>query len=98
MEPFCSMHLGLKCQLGGLWAQPPCKPVKLESTKEKKKKKRGEQDGRGAGGCGVHLSPWIHQEYTFRHRGTCRTPAESGQEHLPREKNIQNHAKLEVKP
>ena len=40
MEPFCSMHLGLKCQLGGLWAQPPCKPVKLESTKEKKKKKR----------------------------------------------------------
>ena len=21
-----------------------------------------ENDGRGAGGCGVHLSPWIHQE------------------------------------
>ena len=29
MEPFCSMHLGLKCQLGGLWAQPPCKPGNL---------------------------------------------------------------------
>ena len=45
MEPFCSMHLGLMCQgsnMGGLWAQPPYKPVKLESTKEEKKKKRGE--------------------------------------------------------
>ena len=28
------------------------------------------------GGCGVHLSPWMHQEYTFRHR----TQAESRQE------------------
>jgi len=27
-----------------------------------------EQDGRGVGGHGIHLSPWIHQEYTFRHR------------------------------
>ena len=27
-----------------------------------------EQDGRGVGGCGVHLPPQIHQEYTFRHR------------------------------
>ena len=26
----------------------------------------GEQDGRGVGGHGVHLSPWIHQEYTFK--------------------------------
>ena len=41
-----------------------------------------EQDGRGAGGHGVHLSPWIHQEYTFRHRSACRMPAESGQEYL----------------
>ena len=41
-----------------------------------------EQDGRGVGGCGAHLSPWIHQEYTFRHRSACRTPAESGQEYL----------------
>ena len=40
-----------------------------------------EQDG-GAGGRGVHLSPRIHKEYTFRHRSECRTPAESGQEYL----------------
>ena len=36
-----------------------------------------EQDGRGVGGRGEHLSPRIHQEYTFRHRSACRTPAES---------------------
>ena len=27
-------------------------------------------------------SPQIHQEYPFRHRSACRTPAESGQEYL----------------
>ena len=42
----------------------------------------GEQDGRGIGGRGVHLFPWIHQEYTFRHRSAGRTPAESRQEYL----------------
>ena len=42
----------------------------------------GEQDGGGVGGLGVHLSPWIHQECTFRHRNACRTPVESGQEYL----------------
>ena len=41
-----------------------------------------EQDGRGVGGCGVHLSPWIHQEYTLRHRSACEKTAESGQEYL----------------
>ena len=41
-----------------------------------------EQDGRGVGGRGVHLSPRIPQEYTFRHRSACRRPAKSGQEHL----------------
>ena len=41
-----------------------------------------EQDDGGVGGHGVHLSPQIHQEYTFRHRSACRTPAESGQEYL----------------
>ena len=41
-----------------------------------------EQDGGGVGGHGVHLSPWIHQEHTLRHRSACRTPAESGQEDL----------------
>ena len=49
---------------------------------------RREQDDRGAGGRGVHLSPWIHQEYTFRHRSARRTPVESGQEYVPKEKNI----------
>ena len=31
---------------------------------------------------GVHLSPRIHQAYTFRHRSACRTPVESGQEYM----------------
>ena len=52
----------------------------------------GEQDGEGVGGCGVHLSPWIHQEYTFRHRSACRTPANSGEEGLTSGKEcIQPH-------
>ena len=42
----------------------------------------GEQDGRGVGRRGVHPSPRIHQEYTFRHRSACRTPAESRQAYL----------------
>ena len=42
----------------------------------------GEQDGGGVDGRRVHLSPQIHQEYTFRHRSACRTPAESRQEDL----------------
>ena len=41
-----------------------------------------------------YISPRIHQEYTFRHRSACRTPAESGQESLTSVKNIQTHAKL----
>ena len=41
-----------------------------------------EQDGGGVGGHGVHLSPVIHQEYTFTLRSACRTPAESRQEYL----------------
>ena len=45
-------------------------------------KKKGEQDGGGVGGRGVYLSPWIHQEYTFRRKSACRTPAESGQVYL----------------
>ena len=36
-----------------------------------------EQDGGGVGEHRVHLSPWIQQEYTFRHRSACRTPAEN---------------------
>ena len=53
-----------------------------------------EQDGGGVGGRGVHLSPQIHQEYTFRHISACRTPAESGQEYLTSGKEYINHAKL----
>ena len=37
-----------------------------------------EQGGGGVGGRGVRLSPWIHQEYTFR----LRKRAESRQEYL----------------
>ena len=44
--------------------------------------KIGEQGSGGVGGCGEHLSPWIHQEYTFRYR----KPAESRQEYLTRGK------------
>ena len=44
------------------------------------------EDGRGVGGHGVHLSPWIRQEYTFIHNSICRTPAESSQENLTRGK------------
>ena len=42
----------------------------------------GEQDGRGVGECGIHLSLRIHQEHTFKHRSACRTPAENRQEYL----------------
>ena len=42
----------------------------------------GEQDGGGVGGCGVHLSPWIYQECTFRHRSAHIIPIESGQEYM----------------
>ena len=51
-----------------------------------------ERDGEGVGGHGVHLSPWIQQEYTFRHRNARRTPANSGQEGLTSGKEcIQSH-------
>ena len=42
----------------------------------------GDQDGRGIGGHGEHLFPWIHEQYTFRQRSECKTPAESRQENL----------------
>ena len=53
----------------------------MKETREDKQQ-IGEQDGGGVSGRGVHLSPRIHQEYTFRHRSACRTPAESRQESL----------------
>ena len=45
-----------------------------------------QHDGGGVCGLGIHLSPQIHQEHTFRHRSACRTPAESWQEYLTRGK------------
>jgi len=39
----------------------------------------------------------MHQEYTFRHRGACRTPAESRQEHLTSgRKYIELHSTKEL--
>ena len=54
----------------------------------------GEQIGGEVGGRGVvHLSSWIHQEYTFRHRSACRTPAESGEEYLTSRKEYIDQCK-----
>ena len=47
-----------------------------------KDRKKRTEDGGGVGGRGLYLSPQIHQEYTFRYRSACRTPAESRQEYL----------------
>ena len=57
--------------------------------------KCGEQDGRGVGGRGIHHSPQTHQEYTFRHRSACRTPAESRQEYLTSRKKYIDPRKTE---
>ena len=54
-----------------------------------------EQDGGGVGGCGVHLSPQIYQEYNLRHVSASRTPAKSGQEYLTSGKENIDHAKLD---
>ena len=54
-----------------------------------------EQDGGGVGGCGVHLSPWIHQEYTFRHRSACRTPVKNRQEYVTRGKEYKDPRKTQ---
>ena len=56
--------------------------------------KKGEQDGGGVGGPGIHLSPWIHHEYTFRHRRYCRTPSESGHEYLVARKEYIDPCKI----
>ena len=68
--------------------------AKLQIVKvlRNKKSQMGEQDGAGVGGCGVHLSPWIHQEYTFRHRIARRTPAERRKEYLTSGKeHVESH-------
>ena len=37
---------------------------------------------RGVGGHQIHLSPQMHQEYTFKHKSACRTPTESAHEYM----------------
>ena len=54
-----------------------------------------EQDGIGVDGSGVHLSPRIHQEYTFRHRSSFRTFAETRQEYLTRGKEYREPHKIQ---
>ena len=63
-------------------AAKPCEPEVVGRGL----KFQGEQDGIGVGGHGVQLSPHIHQEYIFRRKSACRTPAESRQEYLTRGK------------
>ena len=41
-----------------------------------------------------YISPWIHQEYTLRHRRACRKPVESGQEYLTSRKEYIEPSKL----
>ena len=54
----------------------------LESILKSREVFEREQDGRGVGGHGVYLSPWIHQEYT----SDTEVHAERGQEYLTRGK------------
>ena len=70
------------------WNWKACASGSLNHIFKRRKNEevRREQDGEGVGGLGVHLSPRIPQEYTFRHRSACRTLAESGQEYLTRGK------------
>ena len=63
---------------------PESLPGRLHNRKTSKQEYLlwGEEDGGGVGGGGVPLSPRIRQDYSFRHRRACRTPAESRQECL----------------
>ena len=50
------------------------------------------QDGGGIDGCGVHLSPQMHQKYMFRYKRSHIAPAESWQESLTtRKESIDSH-------
>ena len=64
---------------GLFWVSRVEQPFKIHGSKSCI---YGEQDGRGVDRSGLHLSPQIHEEYTFRHRSGCRTSAESRQEYL----------------
>ena len=67
---------------------PGCLESPLVITHHSLLKSGFAKDSRGVGGCGVHLSMDIQQEYIFRHRSARRTPAESRQEYLTSGKNI----------
>ena len=60
------------------------------------KKNDGEPDGGGVDGHGVHLSPWIHQEYTFRPRSAWRTPTDNRQEYLTSSKEYTEPRKTQL--
>ena len=53
---------------------------------------RGEQDGGGAGGHGVHLSPQTHQEYSSDTEGHAEPQLRAGRSTWSVEKNTENHA------
>ena len=42
-----------------------------------------------------YTSPRTHEEYTFRHRSACRTPAESRQEYLTSGKEYTEPRKIQ---
>ena len=54
----------------------------METGQDLKMAHMGEQDGEGVGGRGVHPFSQMHQECTFSHRTTCRTPSQGGQGYL----------------
>ena len=96
VQPLGTINSGLKCRVKVsaccTWSANETRQV----TKEKKKERAGrEEDGGGVGGHGVHLSQQIHQEYTFRQRSACRTPAESGQEYLTSRKDYTEPCKTQ---
>ena len=57
-----------------------------------RKDPEGEQDGRGVGGRGVHLSPRIHQEYTSDTEVHAEHQLSMDRSTWPEEKKIENHA------
>ena len=81
----CTKNCNTAADIGqqkGPNSSPQQWPTAHHTTNTSKTEQDREQEDRGVGGHGVHLSPRIHQEYTFIHRSACRPPAESGQEYL----------------
>ena len=53
-----------------------------------------EQNGGGEGRCGIHLPPWVHQRYTFRHKRHAQYQLRMERNTSPMEKNTEYHTKL----